>query len=246
MDSTRLALAALAVPLALAAAAPPGHAEQARVFQADLGPLSGSGARGSATMALDGDLLTVEITTGGMTADQPHLQHLRFGGRDTCPPPQAAGDGALSTAELVPYTGDIQVSLTTEGDTGPQSALAVTRMPAADAGGTLSYRRAFRVPDRVAAALEAGRVTIVQYGVDVNGNGRYDSDAGLSDLDPSLYAEATFPATCGQVKPVPQGGTSAGEGGAAGADPRLLGLGALLIAAAGGTLAWGRRLRRGR
>jgi hypothetical protein len=48
-----------------------------------------------------------------------------------------------------------------------------------------------------------GKMAIVQHGVDLNDNGRYDfKAAGKSELDPSLPQEATIPATCGVINPV--------------------------------------------
>jgi hypothetical protein len=52
-------------------------------------------------------------------------------------------------------------------------------------------------------AQRLGRMAIVQHGVDLNHNGRYDfKAAGKSELDPSLPQEATIPANCGVINPV--------------------------------------------
>jgi hypothetical protein len=46
-------------------------------------------------------------------------------------------------------------------------------------------------------------MAIVQHGVDLNNNGRYDfRAAGASELDPSLPQEATIPANCGVINPI--------------------------------------------
>jgi hypothetical protein len=90
--------------------------------------------------------------------------------------------------------------LTTTGDTSPKSALAVDRFPVANAKGSVEYERTFPVPADVAKNL--GKKVIVQHGVDLNDNGKYDFEAaGKSELDPSLPQEATIPATCGVINP---------------------------------------------
>jgi hypothetical protein len=87
--------------------------------------------------------------------------------------------------EELPAFGPIQVSLTTRGVTSPKSALAVDRFPVA-----------------ANVAKNLGKKVIVQHGVDLNDNGRYDfKAAGKSELDPSLPQEATLPATCGVISP---------------------------------------------
>jgi hypothetical protein len=49
-------------------------------------------------------------------------------------------------------------------------------------------------------ASNLGKFAIVQHGVDLNHNGRYDfRSAGKSELDPSLPQEATIPANCGVI-----------------------------------------------
>lgn len=53
----------------------------------------------------------------------------------------------------------------------------------------------------VAHAIRQGEGVIVLHGVDYNNNGEYDFDsAGPSELDSSLPAEATDPATCGVLR----------------------------------------------
>ncbi len=71
----------------------------------------------------------------------------------------------------------------------------------ANSGGFLRYERTFSVRRNVASNL--GKKAIVQHGVDLNHNGRYDfKAAGRSELDPSLPQEATIPANCGVINPV--------------------------------------------
>ncbi len=107
----------------------------------------------------------------------------------------------MNTTEGEPSYGPILTSFTTEGDTSPESGLAVDRFPVANEDGTLTYGRTFGVPSNVADRLED--FAVVQHGVDLNGNGVYDFEAaGASDLDPNLPQEATVPANCGTIEPV--------------------------------------------
>ncbi|WP_063932670.1 hypothetical protein [Jiangella alkaliphila] len=194
-------------------------------YSITLGSLNDSGAGGSAviTLADNGDL-TVNIEATGLVPNQPHAQHIH-GATDlqqdfTCPTgdADADGDGIVSTAEGLPSYGDIFISLTTEGDSSPDSGLAVDRMPVADADGNVAYNRTFssgELPDGTAAAVR--NLHVVQHGIDVNGNGEYDAEAGPSELDPALPQEATAPASCGIIEgsnigDIPDGGVDTGAG----------------------------------
>jgi hypothetical protein len=61
-------------------------------------------------------------------------------GRTSCARPAATadtdGDGFISTIEGLPAYGEIQISLTTEGDVSTASGLALERFPVADASGS--------------------------------------------------------------------------------------------------------------
>jgi hypothetical protein len=175
------------------------------MFQADLAPLNNSGASGTANLALEGDQLTTDIASEGLAPGLPHAQHIHGleQAMSECPTilNDQNGDNLVNTTEGEPSYGPILTSLTTEGDTSPESALAVDRFPVANEDGTLTYDRTFGVPANVADRLED--FAIVQHGVDLNGNGVYDEEAaGPSDLDPSLPQEATIPANCGVIEPV--------------------------------------------
>jgi hypothetical protein len=103
----------------------------------------------------------------------------------------------------------------------------------ADSEGRLDYRRTFsakRVPDALLTHLSS--LHVVQHGIDVNHNGRYDMAAlGESTFAKNLGAsgvpeEATDPASCGLVTGAgapmaPHGGVETGGGPAGG---RNLGL----------------------
>ena len=108
--------------------------------------------------------------------------------------------------------GGIQVSLTTEGDTSPDSALAVERYPA---GTEIEYMRGeIDIPDAVKPAL--ANVHVVVHGIDENGNGTLDMDQEeRSSLTEDLPREATAPALCGELTAVASGAVQTGGGGTA-------------------------------
>lgn len=234
----------LAVPLLFA-----GPASADESVQIRLDALNKSGVSGSATLTAqsNGDL-TIKITARGMVPNSPHAQHIHgsAAGKDFMCPNQSAdadGDGFVSTEEGLPAYGDIFISLTTTGDTAKQSGLAVDRMPKADANGSLSYQRTIKAAD-----LPAGTIThlkdlhIVQHGIDVNGNKKYD----LQGLGESTFAkslglsgipeEATNPASCGMVTgaaagSTPTGGVETGDGSTRNSGhPELVVLGGVLAA----------------
>ncbi|ADP80749.1 hypothetical protein [Pseudofrankia inefficax] len=190
----------------------------------ELGPQNGSGVSGSARAVLRGTRLAITITPRGLAPGLPHPAHLHIGGRFACPPAGLAGrgvDGHLRTTDALPYHGPAAVALTTSGDTSPASELALDRFPVGDA----RYQRTVTVSQHVADELRAGDGVLELHGVDYNKDGRYDG-AARSDLDAALPEEATDPAACVRLTPVPRGGVDAGGGGAA------LGTGAALVAAA--------------
>ena len=199
----KLSVALLVVSAAYLSLTPAAFAQE--MFQAQLDPLNDSGASGTANLALEGDQLSADIASEGLAPNLPHAQHIHGLEQAISECPSLAadlnGDGLVNTTEGQPSYGPILTSLTTKGDTSPDSALAVDRFPVANEDGTLTYDRTLGVPMNVADRL--GEFAIVQHGVDLNGNGVYDEGAaGPSDLDPSLPQEATIPATCGRILPV--------------------------------------------
>jgi hypothetical protein len=175
-----------------------------KVFMADLNPLNHSGAHGHAVLQKDGRTLDTKINSHGLAPNLPHAQHIHGMAQaiSECPTLRADTnhDGLITTLEGQPFYRKIQVSLTTRGDTSPDSALAVDRFPVANPDGSVNYKRTFGVSARVARNL--GDFAIVQHGVDLNGNGVYDFEAGPSELDPTLPQEATIPANCGVINRV--------------------------------------------
>ena len=198
-------VAALSMMLASVAFAQGGVDTQGgadnKKFGADLKPLNRSGASGHANLTKGHGKLNVNIHSEGMAPELPHAQHIHGMAQAISECPTLAADqnndGLITTAEGLPSYGPIRVSLTTRGDTSPASALAVSRFPVANADGDLSYSRKFDASRKVRQNL--GDFAIVQHGVDLNHNGRYDFSAGPSELDPSLPQEATIPANCGVI-----------------------------------------------
>ena len=178
-----------------------GHNEHGKHYKAHLNPLNRSGAEGHAILEKEGkNKVETEIHTKGLASKLPHAQHIHGFKKalSECPTLADSGrDNLITTAEGLPSYGPIQVSLTTTGDTNPKSALAVDRFPVANAKGSVKYERTLSVSPNVAKNL--GKKVIVQHGVDLNHNGRYDFSAGPSELDPSLPQEATIPANCGVI-----------------------------------------------
>jgi hypothetical protein len=240
-----VAIAAAAFPLLAMSAA--SAADHAASYQADLSALNESGVTGTGMVTLDGTSATVMIEASGLVEGAPHAQHFHIGAQGACPTDadDGDGDGFVSVTEGAPYYGDIGASLTTEGDTSPDSGLAVDRFPT---DGNLSYERTFDVSEDVAAAFEDGTAVLVLHGVDKDGSGTYDGDV-MSDLDPSLPMEATAPAACGsfaaaQMGAAPEGGAETGAGGTAGMEQSTaIGVGAVALAgaAAAGAVAYRRR-----
>lgn len=236
----------LAAPLL--GALPASAADTTTNLQANLTSLNNSGATANVMGTLTGDQLKLTMTSKGFLADAPHAQHIHIGGTGTCPSPDQKGsgaNGALQTSDAAPSYGAIAVSLTTSGDTSPDSGLAVDRFPAGDA----EYTSTITVSDDVAKSIRDGKSAIVKHGVDLNGNGKYDGDV-KSELDPSLPEEATDPAACGvlevsQMSAMPSGGVSTGGGSTAGGqETGLIAGGAAAVAAGLGALGLYRRSSR--
>ncbi|MCV2489993.1 hypothetical protein OF117_11540 [Geodermatophilus sp. YIM 151500] len=241
-----VAVAAAAFPLLTMTAASAAHDGS---YQAQLGALNGSGASGTGMVTLEGNSATVMIEAQGLLPGSPHAQHFHIGAQGSCPTDadDADGDGFVSVTEGAGYYGAIGTSLTTEGDTSPDSGLAVDRFPTA-AGGSISYERTFDIPEDVQQAFAAGTAVLVLHGVDKDGSGQYDGDIA-SDLDPSLPMEATAPAACGplaraQMGTAPSGGADTGAGATSGIEQQAaIGVGAVALsgAAAAGAVAYRRR-----
>jgi hypothetical protein len=206
-----------------------------------------SGVTGAATLtATDGGGLRVVIHARGFVPGIPHAQHIHGamgGGHFRCP--SAAddldGDGLLTNEEAAGEYGNVFLALTTKGDTSTKSGLALDRMPVADASGHLDYERTFSPSELPKGLVEhLSEVHVVQHGIDVNHNGRYDvAGAGVSTFAENLGVsgvpeEATDPASCGVVTGAmapmsPRGGVETGGGPSGSVNAPLAALGVLLV-----------------
>ncbi|WP_324277124.1 hypothetical protein [Blastococcus brunescens] len=243
-----VAIAAAAFPLLTMGTALADHDGS---YQATLGAVNTSGVSGTGMVTLAGDQATVTVEASGLLAGSPHAQHFHIGAQGTCPSndlsDDADGDGFVSVTEAAKYYGAIGTSLTTEGDTSPDSGLAVDRFPTAE-GGSYTYERTFTITEDVQESFAAGTAVLVVHGIDKDGSGAYDGDV-MSELDPSLPMEATAPAACGpltvsQMGTMPAGGADTGAGATSGIENQAaIGVGALAAvgAAAAGAVAYRRR-----
>jgi hypothetical protein len=242
--STLLAVPAVAFG-ALTMAAVPAAAEDG-TYQASLAPANNSGTSGQAMVEVHGQQATVTMNVSGAAqiwnnAPFPHGQHIHIGGQGVCPGPQADtdGDGVVSSPEGEPFAGKIAVSLTLEGDTSPDSAVAVDRFPA---GGAYTYNRTITLDAATLEAIRAGTATVEVHGVDPN-KLPAAAQQKASTEDPSLPLAATLSAACGTLTasqvsgPMPGAPDTGIEGAGQNDDgPAALaaaaGLGAVVVAAA--------------
>lgn len=201
--------ATTALFLGAAVGSPALAQDDGQTLTAQLSQMNESAALGTATVQIEGNQVTVSVQSADVSAGLPHAQHIHIGGENRCPPLEVAvGDGLIDTVEGQPFYGEIAVSLTTEGDVGADSAVAVERFPVADETGTLSYERTFDLPEGVTAEDLMNGV-IVQHGISALGGDpvQYDGDA-VSPLDPNLPLEATIPTLCGALEVQVPGATT--------------------------------------
>jgi hypothetical protein len=251
MKKTFTLATAAAVMLALPTAAAADSHGGTETFTAELGQANESGASGQATIELDGNEATVRIDGEDFFDGFPHAIHFHGepGGDNVCGPLNPGdegfeeadedGDGFISVVEGVPAYGPVTVSLTTEGDTSPDSALAVDRFPDSD---TLDYERTIGLDDEVAENLSS--LHVVVHGADLDGTGEIGTVDIPSSLDPELPIEATIPAACGQI--VSAGvddGPDTGAGGTATSTSGVAGLLGAGLLGAGALGAFGLRRR---
>jgi hypothetical protein len=198
----------------------PTSAAADTTVKAKLVEQNGSGARGTVSLtALGNGGLKVVIHSQGLVPGQPHAQHIHgsaHGGHFGCPTLKendTDGDRVLTNEEATGEYGTVFLALTTRGGATPQDGLAVDRMPVADSNGRIDYERTFPAKMVPGGLLEhLSSLHVVQHGIDVNNNGKYD----LAALGESTFAknlgvanvpeEATDPASCGVVQ-----GASAGK-----------------------------------
>lgn len=228
-----LAAAALTVAVSPAAAFA-GHADG--TYQTTLDPLNGSSGSGMATVSISDKQATIDLSWSGlpetfMDAPYPHVQHIHVGARGECPSPSADenGDGIVDTVEGQPSYGAIGTTLSTEGDTSPDSG---TNIKVAPGGSSVDYSRTITLGDDTLDALSDGTAVIVVHGLDPATLTDEAANA-KSNLVPELPLAATSPALCGALSSMPSGGVDAGGGATTGVEnATLLGAGGGLLAAA--------------
>ena len=217
----------LIVAAASAMLCQPTSASADTTVKAKLKEVNGSGVSGTATLTATADGgLKVVIHAQGHVPGVFHAQHIHgsgHGGHFMCPTLKANdtdGDGVLTNEEGIGEYGVIFFPLTTRGGATPKDALAADRMPVADSKGRLNYERTFpaeMVPDGLLEHLS--ELHVVQHGIDVNKNGKYDLAAlGESTFaknagKPGVPEEVTDPASCGVIE-----GAGAAEPGRGGVD----------------------------
>lgn len=164
--------------------------------------LNGSGVDGDVAVVIDSSTMSITLSAESLSADLPHAMHVHF---DPAQPSECPdldefdvdGDALLTTAEGVPAYGPVQFALTVDGDTSPDSGLALDRFAIADTDGMLTYARDIEVSDP--NMLAGMQVAVVIHGMDIDESGEYDGDLA-SSLDPSVPLEATIPVACAVVE----------------------------------------------
>ncbi|MGA8854517.1 MAG: hypothetical protein WB492_10115 [Christiangramia sp.] len=145
-------------------------------YTAQLGSINDSEASGTATVSLQGDMLTVNVIAQGMVPDQAHPQHIHglMDGEGTCPPASADTDedGIITIPEGAPFYGGV--------------LLPLDDFPMADENGNISYEKTFMLGENdIPTAEELGDLedrVIVLHGL--NNNAEY---------------VATIPVACGEL-----------------------------------------------
>jgi hypothetical protein len=237
----------MALPL-LAAATPAFAADGGQTYTANLAPvpLNGqSSASATLTLSLNGDVATIHEQATGlaqtfMNAPFPHVQHIHGGAMGVCPSASADlnGDGLITTTEGQPEYGAIQTTLSTSGDTSPAAG---TNVKTAPSGSSFTYDRTITLDAATVASIQKGIGVIVIHGLDP-ATAPKAATTEKSELVPSLPQAATAPALCGSLVSA-AGAPATGGGSTSGLeDGGLLALGGIGLAAAGGALAYRRRV----
>ena len=164
----------------------------------------GSNASGKARVKVTGRKARIRIRAAGLSPNLPHAVHIHgFEAREEISKCPGAGhandlrdDGLIETAEGLEDYGPVQVSLTTSGDTSPDSTLALDRFFVGQADGTVAYERTIRLKPSIKNRL--AQKHIVVHGHDIDGDGEYDAEPKSAGLGVSLEAEV--PVACGELR----------------------------------------------
>ena len=217
----------------------PTSAAANTTVKAKLVEQNGSGASGTVSLtALDNGGLKVVIRSEGLVPSQTHAQHLHgaVGGKHfacaTLDKNDTDGDGVLTNEEAGGEYGGVFMPLTVDG--GKQ-------MPVADSEGRVNYERTFSAKEVTDGVLKhLSSLHVVQHGIDVNNNGKYDLEAlGVSTFAENqgrtgVPEEETNPATCGVIEGAgmphrPRGGVETGGAPASDLNAPLAAGGAALL-----------------
>ncbi len=154
-------------------------------------------ARGTATVSLKGNDVTVQIMVDGVTPLTLHPQHIHAGPRCPNASDDTNGDGFVDVIEGLPKYGPILVSLDSTINTGASSDLD---FPVADASGSYTYSaegsRA-HIQDEIQTALKLGTRHVVIHGISPDANAM-PLPRTVASL-PGLPAWATLPVACGEL-----------------------------------------------
>lgn len=249
-----LSIAAMSGAALLLVTGPASAAHEGSRYEATLEALNEDTGSGTASIQVseDGETMTVSVDASGLELDFVHALHIHgiFDGdlsdapdqgtfsSSTCPSPdrdtgstvpgeEDQPDGFVSVIEGAADYGGVLLSLTTEGDTSADSALAVERFPA---GTSIDYEREIEIPE--AMKDELSKVHVVVHATDTDDNGDESNDNGaVSSLDDSLPFDATVPALCGTMTAASSGAVQTGAGGAATSDLGTMVAGGALAAA---------------
>lgn len=237
-----LAVPAMALGM-LAFTAAGAQAAPSDTFSAQLNEQNGSGASGSVSITLDGDMATVSEKVSGLAKTfggnpYPHVQHAHVTMNDTGKCPTIAndknGDGVVSTPEGGATYGAVATTLSTKGDTSPAAA---TDLKVAGMGSSFTYERTFKMNQKTIDGIKSGKASVVVHGLDPATLSK-KAQAEKSELVPELPLAATAPALCGTLAAgqmdMPVGNPETGGGSTAGPDSTMIALGGGLVLAAAG------------
>lgn len=235
-----LAVPALALGMVAFSAA---GAQAADSYSAQLTEQNGSGASGSVSITLDGDMATVSEKVSGLAktfndGPYPHVQHVHVTMNPTGKCPTIAndknGDGVVSTPEGGAAYGEVATTLSSKGDT---SAKAATDLKVAGMGDSYTYQRTFKMNQKTIDGIKNGQASVVVHGLDPATLGK-KAQAEKSPLVPELPLAATAPALCGTLTAgqmdMPIGNPETGGGSTAGMDVSTMALGGGLVLVAAG------------
>ncbi|HEV2980102.1 MAG TPA: serine/threonine-protein kinase [Solirubrobacteraceae bacterium] len=200
------------VALSSSSTTPKGTPFNAALGQVPTNKVNGSG---TATLHLNGNVITVSVTTNGLDYNEQlgHAMHIHAGGKGICPPASAArlhnGHQAIDTVDGIKFYGDAKVALTTNGDTSPASILTFSRYPT---GGNIRYSRTITVSEEVARLIRENNAVVIVHGTDYSHQGQYTGVLERSELNPTYPATATAPALCGTLTASGKTTASSGRG----------------------------------